>query len=82
VAYTKALNAAYVIFFYREMAVVRYIGHTDFAPGIWIGLELKNPKGMYMMVDLCVAEPQHFLTATDTNFVAASVPSLTYRKKN
>jgi dynactin complex subunit len=29
----------------REMAVVRYIGHTDFAPGIWIGLELKNPKG-------------------------------------
>ena len=29
----------------REMAMVRYIGHTDFAPGIWIGLELKNPKG-------------------------------------
>ena len=29
----------------REMAVVKYIGHTDFAPGIWVGLELKNPKG-------------------------------------
>lgn len=31
----------------REMATVRYIGHTDFAPGIWIGLELKNPKGKH-----------------------------------
>ena len=29
----------------REMAVVKYVGHTDFAPGIWVGLELKNQKG-------------------------------------
>eukprot|EP00090_Calanus_glacialis_P040977 TRINITY_DN7180_c0_g1_i2.p1 TRINITY_DN7180_c0_g1~~TRINITY_DN7180_c0_g1_i2.p1 ORF type:complete len:672 (+),score=124.75 TRINITY_DN7180_c0_g1_i2:72-2087(+) len=31
----------------REMAVVKYIGHTDFAPGIWVGLEIKNPKGKH-----------------------------------
>ena len=24
---------------------VKYIGHADFAAGIWIGLELRNPKG-------------------------------------
>jgi len=31
----------------REMATVKYVGHTDFAPGIWVGLELKNPKGKH-----------------------------------
>ena len=31
----------------REMAVVKYVGHTDFAPGIWVGLEIKNPKGRH-----------------------------------
>jgi len=31
----------------REMAVVKYVGHTDFAPGIWVGLEIKNPKGKH-----------------------------------
>ena len=25
---------------------VKYIGHADFAAGIWIGLELRNPKGI------------------------------------
>ena len=29
----------------KEMATVKYIGHADFAPGIWIGLELKQPRG-------------------------------------
>ena len=29
----------------KEMATIKYVGHTDFAPGIWIGLELRNPKG-------------------------------------
>ena len=27
---------------------VKYIGHADFAAGIWIGLELRNPKGKQM----------------------------------
>ncbi|XP_077586779.1 CAP-Gly domain-containing linker protein 4 [Stigmatopora nigra] len=29
----------------NEMASVRYMGTTDFAPGIWLGLELRGPKG-------------------------------------
>lgn len=29
----------------NEAGFIRYIGHTDFASGIWIGLELLKPKG-------------------------------------
>ncbi|XP_055256079.1 CAP-Gly domain-containing linker protein 4 isoform X2 [Moschus berezovskii] len=29
----------------NEMATVRYVGPTDFASGIWLGLELRSPKG-------------------------------------
>ncbi|KAM4770835.1 CAP-Gly domain-containing linker protein 4 [Rhinophrynus dorsalis] len=29
----------------NEMAIIRYIGPTDFAPGVWLGLELRNAKG-------------------------------------
>ncbi|XP_041420149.1 CAP-Gly domain-containing linker protein 4 isoform X2 [Xenopus laevis] len=29
----------------NEIAVIRYIGPTDFAPGVWLGLELRNAKG-------------------------------------
>ncbi|XP_048830050.1 CAP-Gly domain-containing linker protein 4-like isoform X2 [Brienomyrus brachyistius] len=29
----------------NEMAVVRYLGAADFAPGLWLGLELRGPKG-------------------------------------
>ena len=42
----------------KEMAVVKYIGHTDFAPGLWIGLELRNPKGDNCFGKTC------FLTST------------------
>ncbi|XP_075060484.1 CAP-Gly domain-containing linker protein 4 [Mixophyes fleayi] len=28
-----------------EMAIIRYIGPTDFAPGVWLGLELRSAKG-------------------------------------
>lgn len=28
-----------------EMGIIRYIGPTDFAPGIWLGLELRSAKG-------------------------------------
>ena len=38
----------------KEMAVVKYIGHTDFAEGIWIGLELRNPKGEIWAVTVTV----------------------------
>ena len=29
----------------KEMATVKYVGHTDFATGLWVGLELKKPLG-------------------------------------
>ena len=33
----------------KEMGVIKYIGHTDFAPDIWVGLELRNQKGKYLV---------------------------------
>ncbi|XP_029316312.1 CAP-Gly domain-containing linker protein 4 isoform X2 [Cottoperca gobio] len=29
----------------NDMAFIRYLGTADFAPGLWLGLELRNPKG-------------------------------------
>uniref|UniRef100_A0A3Q3IAJ2 CAP-Gly domain-containing protein n=1 Tax=Monopterus albus TaxID=43700 RepID=A0A3Q3IAJ2_MONAL len=29
----------------NEMAFIRYVGTADFAPGLWLGLELRSPKG-------------------------------------
>ena len=29
----------------KEMATVKFIGHTDFATGIWVGLEMKKLIG-------------------------------------
>lgn len=29
----------------NEMAFIRYLGTADFAPGVWLGLELRGPKG-------------------------------------
>ncbi|KAL0969872.1 hypothetical protein UPYG_G00233570 [Umbra pygmaea] len=29
----------------NEMAVIRYVGQADFAPGLWLGLELRTAKG-------------------------------------
>lgn len=31
----------------KEMGVVKYVGRADFASGIWIGLELRNPRGKH-----------------------------------
>ena len=38
----------------KEMATVRYVGHADFAPGIWIGLELKKALGELSLVSCLV----------------------------
>lgn len=27
-----------------EFGVVRYIGHTEFSEGVWLGLELRRPS--------------------------------------
>ncbi|XP_035988739.1 CAP-Gly domain-containing linker protein 3 isoform X2 [Fundulus heteroclitus] len=29
----------------NEMAFIRFLGTADFAPGLWLGLELRSPKG-------------------------------------
>ncbi|KAK5885922.1 hypothetical protein CesoFtcFv8_017011 [Champsocephalus esox] len=29
----------------NDMASIRYLGPADFAPGLWLGLELRSPKG-------------------------------------
>lgn len=28
-----------------EMGIIRYLGTTDFATGVWLGLELRSAKG-------------------------------------
>ncbi len=33
---------------YNTSGVVSFIGHTDFAPGVWIGVELDAPTGMLL----------------------------------
>ncbi|XP_019857363.1 PREDICTED: CAP-Gly domain-containing linker protein 4-like [Amphimedon queenslandica] len=33
------------VFVNKEMGTVQYIGQTDFAPGVWLGVELKKPTG-------------------------------------
>ena len=30
----------------KEMATVKYVGHAEFAPGVWVGLEMKKKIGM------------------------------------
>ena len=30
----------------KEMATVKYVGHTEFATGVWVGLEMKKKLGM------------------------------------
>ena len=29
------------------MGVIRFVGRVDFAPGIWVGLELRRPLGKH-----------------------------------
>nr|DBA27346.1 TPA: hypothetical protein GDO54_011505 [Pyxicephalus adspersus] len=41
----------------NEMAIIRYIGPTDFAPGTWLGLELRSAKGKN---DGSVGEKRYF----------------------
>ncbi|XP_063774998.1 CAP-Gly domain-containing linker protein 4 isoform X2 [Pseudophryne corroboree] len=41
----------------NEMAIIRYIGSTDFAPGVWLGLELRSAKGKN---DGSVGEKRYF----------------------
>ncbi|XP_013420578.1 CAP-Gly domain-containing linker protein 3-like isoform X2 [Lingula anatina] len=33
------------VFCNNELGIIRYIGPTDFADGVWLGVELRTPKG-------------------------------------
>ncbi|KAL5015773.1 hypothetical protein ScPMuIL_005362 [Solemya velum] len=39
------LEVGMSVFCNNELGLVRYIGPTDFGEGLWIGLELRTPKG-------------------------------------
>lgn len=61
-----------------EMAIIRYIGPTDFAPGVWLGLELRSPKGKN---DGSVAEKRYF-TCKPNYGVLVRPSRVTYRGIN
>ena len=38
------------VFVNKEMGTVQYIGQTDFAPGVWLGVELKKPSKQSLLL--------------------------------
>ncbi|XP_075269258.1 CAP-Gly domain-containing linker protein 4 isoform X2 [Opisthocomus hoazin] len=62
----------------NEMGTIRYIGPTDFAPGIWLGLELRSAKGRN---DGSVGEKRYF-TCKLNHGVLVRPSRVTYRGIN
>ncbi|XP_019382236.1 PREDICTED: CAP-Gly domain-containing linker protein 4 [Gavialis gangeticus] len=62
----------------NEMGTIRYIGPTDFAPGIWLGLELRSAKGKN---DGSVGEKRYF-TCKPNHGVLVRPSRVTYRGIN
>ncbi|XP_006061115.3 CAP-Gly domain-containing linker protein 4 [Bubalus kerabau] len=62
----------------NEMATVRYVGPTDFASGIWLGLELRSPKGKN---DGAVGDKRYF-TCKPNHGVLVRPSRVTYRGIN
>uniref|UniRef100_A0A8C9FLY1 CAP-Gly domain-containing protein n=1 Tax=Pavo cristatus TaxID=9049 RepID=A0A8C9FLY1_PAVCR len=62
----------------NEMGTIRYIGLTDFAPGIWLGLELRSAKGKN---DGSVGEKRYF-TCKQNHGVLVRPSRVTYRGIN
>ncbi|XP_061480964.1 CAP-Gly domain-containing linker protein 4 [Rhineura floridana] len=61
-----------------EMGIIRYIGPTDFAPGVWLGLELRSAKGKN---DGCVGDKRYF-TCKPNYGVLVRPSRVTYRGIN
>ncbi|XP_042300091.1 LOW QUALITY PROTEIN: CAP-Gly domain-containing linker protein 4 [Sceloporus undulatus] len=61
-----------------EMGTIRYIGPTDFAPGIWLGLELRSAKGKN---DGSVGDKRYF-TCKPSHGVLVRPSRVTYRGIN
>uniref|UniRef100_A0A452IU64 CAP-Gly domain-containing protein n=1 Tax=Gopherus agassizii TaxID=38772 RepID=A0A452IU64_9SAUR len=62
----------------NEMGTIRYIGPTDFAPGIWLGLELRSAKGKN---DGSVGDKRYF-TCKTSHGVLVRPSRVTYRGIN
>ncbi|XP_027477724.1 CAP-Gly domain-containing linker protein 4 isoform X7 [Zalophus californianus] len=62
----------------NEMGTVRYVGPTDFASGIWLGLELRNAKGKN---DGAVGDTRYF-TCKPNHGVLVRPSRVTYRGIN
>ncbi|XP_032630728.1 CAP-Gly domain-containing linker protein 4 isoform X2 [Chelonoidis abingdonii] len=62
----------------NEMGTIRYIGPTDFAPGIWVGLELRSAKGKN---DGSVGDKRYFTCKTNHG-VLVRPSRVTYRGIN
>ncbi|XP_006197305.1 CAP-Gly domain-containing linker protein 4 isoform X1 [Vicugna pacos] len=62
----------------NEMGTVRYVGPTDFAAGIWLGLELRSAKGKN---DGAVGEKRYF-TCKPNHGVLVRPSRVTYRGIN
>uniref|UniRef100_A0A8B9ITY5 CAP-Gly domain containing linker protein family member 4 n=2 Tax=Amazona collaria TaxID=241587 RepID=A0A8B9ITY5_9PSIT len=62
----------------NEMGTIRYIGPADFAPGIWLGLELRSAKGKN---DGSVGEKRYF-TCKLNHGVLVRPGRVTYRGIN
>ncbi|CAO2604206.1 CAP-Gly domain-containing linker protein 4 [Lemmus lemmus] len=62
----------------NEMATVRYVGPTDFASGIWLGLELRSAKGKN---DGAVGDKRYF-TCKPNYGVLVRPSRVTYRGIN
>ncbi|XP_036981084.1 CAP-Gly domain-containing linker protein 4-like isoform X2 [Acanthopagrus latus] len=62
----------------NEMAFIRYLGTADFAPGLWLGLELRSPKGKN---DGSVGG-RHYFTCRPGHGVLVRPSRVTYRGIN
>uniref|UniRef100_G3WCS1 CAP-Gly domain containing linker protein family member 4 n=1 Tax=Sarcophilus harrisii TaxID=9305 RepID=G3WCS1_SARHA len=62
----------------NEMAIIRYVGPTDFAPGTWLGLELKSARGKN---DGSVGDKRYF-TCKPNHGVLVRPSRVTYRGIN
>ena len=51
-----------------EFGVVRYIGHTAFAEGVWLGIELRRPSEyLHVHVTVCCTCVYIHILYTDSN---------------
>ncbi|MGH0165108.1 UNVERIFIED_CONTAM: hypothetical protein FKN15_048425 [Acipenser sinensis] len=62
----------------NEIATIRYVGPADFAPGVWLGLELRAPKGKN---DGSVGDRRYF-TCRPNHGVLVRPSRVTYRGIN